>query len=332
MEVFEAPGSSDQDGILEPSDEIRIAITLANTGTLPARATIELTSEQEGLHLPAEPVETDTIEPGETIVHDVDVSMDGSACGEELAIEATSHIAHRQWHGEAAFRPGVLEATTDPLLSAGEWVANPDGSDTATNGAWEHGVPKATFFAGRELQPNGGAGGADDPAWFTGPTQTWNLGEVGGGATTLVTEDYELGSYTAPTLQFKLWYLAVDRTPTSIDPAADSHLTIEGSSDGGESWTVVEELVSDPVRWETHVVALDGLDTSGKLRFRFTAHDDENDQRLVEVGIDDIGFGSFAASCGGESGGCGCSARGNERDHSWLLLIPVALVWRRRQR
>ena len=332
--IGEDDADSDGDGVIEPGEQVAADVTFLNDGAEAAvDVVVELRSEAPGLLLP-EPQTLATIARGERLEHRLSFAIEGEACGEEIVIEVRATIASRSWTASASFRPGVVEGARESFATDAGWQANALGSDSAISGAWAHAVPEATYFAGRTLQPDGGADGAGDPAWFTGPVEAWDEGEVTG-ATSLTSALYDLSDRHAPMLRYKVWYLALDRPALGV--AADAHLIVEASPDGGASWREVERVGGEPLRWQSREVALgDGFAGSAEVLLRFTAFDEADaDGRLVEVGIDDVTLVSLSSACqpGGGGGGCCNAATGSgQRGLGLLLLATLVVLRRRRQR
>lgn len=337
-QVSEDPDDSDNDGIIEPGEKIRLDVTFTNDGSEPATTAVaELTTTANGVKLP-DPITLPEIPVGGSITHTFYLSIKGEACGNTVDLEVTSRIEHRVWRGEAYFQPGVQDDVEPERFatSGAGWVGNPGGGDEVTSGAWEYGVPDATYFAGRELQPNGGADGGNDGAWFTAPLDPWDTGEVQG-TTTLQSDFYDLSGVFQPSLRYKVWYVALDRTPTSLDNSPLDHLIVEASDDGGQTWVEIDRVGNDRLRWDTREVPLgDKIASTDQVRFRFIVSDDEAaDSRLVEVGIDDVSIISLSDSCNDNGGGgCGCNLKPNRGEAGgWLLLLFATwLIARRRKR
>ncbi|HTM20893.1 MAG TPA: hypothetical protein VL172_10305, partial [Kofleriaceae bacterium] len=330
--VTEGDGA-DGDGILEPGEDLVATTSFANAGAQDATTAVaELTSTSDAVEPPA--AETlPLIAAGGSLEHGFPFRIAGDACGQEIDLTITATIGTRTWKASTTFRPGVIDREPESFATDAGWVANPRTTDSATSGQWEHGIPEATFFAGRTLQPDGGYGGATDPAWFTGPFDAWDDGEVAGGATTLVSAPYDLTGYVDPILRYRVWYTAYDRPAGSLAVAPESHLTVEYSLDDGVTWQVIDQVSGEPVRWQPREVPFaTGIEPGAAVRFRFTAFDDlPSTARLVEVGIDDVAVASLSPSCrDGGGGGC-CSAGGPPQGGALLLGGIVAILLARRR-
>jgi len=327
ISVAEDSDDSDEDGVIEPGERVRVDVTYVNEGREAATTALaELTSTAAGVDLP-EPEQLPEIPIEGSIEHPFFLEISSEACGRPIDLEVRTTIETRTWKRSTSFVAGVVAHETESFATPAGWEANKTGSDTAATGAWEHGIPEATFFAGRTLQPDGGAGGPDDPAWFTGPFDAWDDGEVTG-ATTLTSATYDFSELYKPTLRYKVWYLAYDRPPGTLVAADEAHLTVEASDDGGETWVEIDSVSGDPVRWVTREVPLaDVIDTTANVLFRFTAFDDLGaDQRLVEVGIDDVSIVSLSGDCRPGAGGGGCCSATTSTRELWGVAFLVIFV------
>ena len=336
LQITEDPENSDNDGIIEPGETIRVDVTFENTGLEDALATVTVSSATPGVHVP-EPFELPVIAAAQTFAHTFTIEIDSEACGENVELMVESRIEARTWRQVGRFRPGVIDdMTREDFRDPADWVGNPDGTDNVTQGAWAHGIPNTTLFSGRLLQPTGGADGVFDGVWFTGPTGAWDDSELFG-ETTLESTPFDLTGQYAPILRFNLWYVAYDRTPTDLTPSQLDHLIVQGSSDGGETWIELERISSNhPLFWESHEVPLTGLEPTADVRVRFRAIDDQGpDTRLVEIGVDDISFISLSASCALGPAGTGCCQAAQSPESSrgmWLLIGFTGLCLMRRRR
>ncbi|MEM9489088.1 MAG: hypothetical protein AAGC55_08085, partial [Myxococcota bacterium] len=323
---IEDPASSDGDGVLEPG-EILLEVTFINAGSEDATdAVATLSSDSADVTLP-EPMALPTIPAGSTVTQTFAVELSGEACGSDVAISVESQIATRTWARDFTFRPGILPFGEPETFASDAGYVNDDRN--VFNGAWAHGVPQATFFAGRRLQPDGGADGAGDSAWLTGPFDSWNQGELFGEAV-LQSAPIDMTGLYRPSLKYDLWYFAYDIVnqpgqPTRLVESGMDHLVISASSDGGATWVEVDRVTGGPSLWGTREVPLEGIDSVADVLLRFTAIDyEQSDSRLVEVGIDNISIGSLSQECvpvvvepepdvDEEPAGCGCQLPSDNR-------------------
>ena len=204
------------------------------------------------------------------------------------ALEAEARA--RDLWGNEAIAPGE----TEPLvLTVRHEVFSDDGrsdegwtfgaAGDAEAGSWIRMVPFGSLYRGRELEPSRDRGG-DGYCFVTGkgkPNVDPNLADVDAGCVTLESPRLDLSRAAGATLSFWRWF-ALAGTP------ADGSLRVEGSSDDGESWRLLEEVNVDASEWEHHAVALASyLDLTDAIRVRFVACDDGDDS-IVEAALDDI--------------------------------------------
>jgi MYXO-CTERM domain-containing protein len=224
--------------------------------------------------------------------------------------------------------------------------------DTAMeSGQWEYGPAQTTVRLGYVLQPNGGRGGEDDSAWWTGREAgfDWLANDVDTGFTRLVSAPYDVSGLNQPKLRYYVWYQAMEFAITPPVPSTGDDLIVEASGDDGVTWVEIDRVSGQSRMWERRDAPIDGVTwveidrvsgqsrmwerrdapitgVSGDLksvRFRFTAQDGET-QNLVEVGIDDVQIIAFSASCGGE--GCGCKVGAADQRTPWAGIFGLAAL------
>ncbi len=176
---------------------------------------------------------------------------------------------------------------SDDCESATGWTGNPDGTDDATTGHWEHGDPIGTTYNGPQVQTE------DDhtPApgvncWFTGQHtegQSAGFNDVDGGETTLTSAIYNAAGYDHVEVSYWRWY-----TNDLGFNAGESDWIAQVSNDGGGSWVDVENTSASDNSWqEVSFMLTDYFATPGQVRLRFLANDYGNNS-LVEAAVDDV--------------------------------------------
>lgn len=334
--VAESDKDSDRDGIIEPGEKAIVTVELWNTGGADATDAVgEIRTQATSVIVPP-PTPLPTIPVNARVPVTFPLSITRDACGVPIELEAAATIGSRTWKAPFSMRPGVIEGEVEPFATDAGWTVDHDFADTAETGKWAHGVPKQVIVYGKKTQPAGGAGGASDAAWCTDLSDRWDAGEVSGGQTTLTSALYDLSRLYRPTLRYQLWYVALDRTTTTIEPAPEPHLIVEASTDGGKTWVEVDRVGGGPWRWVIRETPLDAITPSAQTRFRFTAFDDKGSERLVEIGVDDVQVISLSDACRArDDGGCGCRVAGRAGARwPWVaalaLLAPLLLTWTRR--
>jgi hypothetical protein len=327
---------SDGDGVLEPGEHANVEITWNNTGIgATVGATATLVPADERFTAPADVAITEMAEGATgTSVHDLEVPGDVS-CGEAVEFEVTAHIEQREFKGSLVFIPGVVEGAIDGFSTDGGYRANIAMEDTAMSGVWDYGKAELVEHEGRTLQPNGGAGGVEDSAWWTGREMgfDWKANDVDTGFTTLTSAPLDLAGMYKPSLRYSVWYAALSFNGPEPAPTTGDDLVVEASSDEGVTWVEIDRVEGDPRAWERRDAAFEGLDTSAPVLVRFVARDAGDEQNLVEIGIDDVQIVSLSQDCAGGGGGCGCElgAGSGAGQGALALLVSIGLVVLRRR-
>jgi uncharacterized protein (TIGR03382 family) len=331
ISISEAPGASNGDGILTPGEGALLELRISNSGNSPASgASVSFTSgalnEPDNAALPE-------IAPGFTVDHTVTAEVAASACGKTVEVGLTSSLSDQT--ASVSFTSGIEQSTVlESFDSAAGWQVDESATDTANQGVWAFGVPEDTQFINQKLQPAGGPGNPGDSVWFTGLEA--GPAEQVAGDTSLTSTTMDLSAWRAVTsIRFNLWYVALDRPNRGLEPATTSHLRIEMSNDDGATWVVVDEFISDPVRWQERESLVQGFEPSATTRIRFVASNDASiDDRIVEVGLDSVTLvgGGLLCEPTSEEGGGGCSTTGIDPSlPGALLLLGFAMIFRRRR-
>ncbi len=160
------------------------------------------------------------------------------------------------------------------------WIPNPDGSDTATSGQWEWGVPQGTYSSGPKQLGTTPSGFKD---LVTGRLSGSNANsyDIDGGVTSIRSPEISLPSADSLTLSFR-YYLAHGSNSNSADYL---RVTVVGSS----SSMVFEELGAannDDGVWAISNVGIDSF-IGQTVHLLITAADGSSDS-LVEAAIDNV--------------------------------------------
>lgn len=343
-QVREGEGA-DGDGVVEPGEGAVAEIRWVNTGTSTASgaiASIDLTGVPGADEPAAQPLIELAVGAETTTPFPFTVPSD-LGCGVEYVVTARSALGLRTWNGQLAFTPGVVEGVVESFATDGGWRGNLAGVDTVAEdlaGAWDYGPAEPSTHATLAMQPEGGRGGAQDSAWWTGRVNRFGTGsnDVDSGLTTLTSAPFAVGGLTEPTLRYHLWYQAWVMNTTPPTTTSGDDLVVEVSSDEGVTWSEIDRVSGSPRLWEQRDVALTGriANDATTLLFRFTAMDEPPVQNLVEVGIDDVSLYSLSPAC--EPDGCGCVVAGRSGAGGaggalggGALLVGVLLTLRRRR-
>lgn len=181
---------------------------------------------------------------------------------------------------------GQAQAFCGPLWDDFEgsrgWTVNPDGTDTATSGAWQRGNPETTSYRGLRQLGTTTSGSLDlvTGALARGGT---SANDVDGGVTSVRSPDFSLPAGSSYALRFR-YYLS---HYAGSNPGDYLRVTLV-SADGRA--TLFEELASsaeDVAAWATANVAIPASFAGKTAHFVIEAAD-SGTAGLVEAGIDDV--------------------------------------------
>ena len=190
--------------------------------------------------------------------------------------------AHALWTLAVDAGGGGTTVYSDTFESATGWTTNPNGTDTATTGAWQRGDPAQTT-SGVVLQLGTTVSGTND--LVTGAAAGASAGEfdVDGGTTSIQSPTIALPASGTLSLSFS-WYLAHLNNATSADFFRASVV-----NSGGTATTVFTQAGSAANRagaWATATVNVSSF-AGQTIRIRFEAADAATGS-LVEAGVDNV--------------------------------------------
>jgi choice-of-anchor B domain-containing protein len=165
-------------------------------------------------------------------------------------------------------------------IAGGGWTV----SGSVVTGAWELGDPEPT--SGGTVQPGDDhtpSPGTD--AWVTGLLAGTGVGsyDVDGGATVLTSPALNAAGMNDPHVSYWRWY----QTGAAGNPASDFWV-VEVSSDGGASWTKLEETDQGAAEWVNVDEPISAYVTPTVIvQFRFTAQD-TGAGSITEAVLDDF--------------------------------------------
>ena len=332
MAVSEDPDGSDGNAVADPGEALLIDVVVKNIGNATTEE-VEFKINSGG-HLKLRPVEEPVIlGAGLSATVQLVADVRPSACGREVEFEVTTSLEQGDWSDSAAITSGIgLSTYTSSIATDEPWQA--DDGEGAQQGAWEYGIPEQTIFAGRIVQAAGSSEGAGTPYWSTGLTGAWDESSLVG-TSTLETSSFDVGTwYTITGIEYRLWHLAYDRSSGGLEPSPDAHLIVELTTNDGKSWQEVDRVIGQDFRWDMREVTFDPLEISSEVKLRFIVSNNGTvDDRLIEIGIDQVTLQGGELNCTPPTGGCGCSATSSSRT-AWIPWMAVLmLLWiRRRQR
>ena len=181
---------------------------------------------------------------------------------------------------------------------ASGWTVGADGDD-ATAGIWESAIPVATFFDGNQAQPGTDMSEGGEKCFLTGAaTSPGSVGfdDVDGGRTTLYSPVFNLSGYDETFVSYYRWYT----NDVGDNPGTD-HWMVEVSSDGGQSWSTLENTSESDDSWvqKNFLLASIGIQLTDQVQFRFIAEDIANEGdsgsggSIVEAAIDEFIIATF---------------------------------------
>jgi hypothetical protein len=192
---------------------------------------------------------------------------------------------------DCPYRAAGLEATycgtpgtnvySDNFETATGWTTNPNGTDTATTGAWQRGDPAATTSSGAKQLGTTTSGSND---LVTGASAGADAGanDVDGGTTSIQSPAITLPSSGTLTLRFQ-WYLAHGANASSAD---FFRVSIVGSSGTTQVFNVNGAAANRNGAWALNSVNISSF-AGQSVRILIQAAD-ASTASLVEAGVDDV--------------------------------------------
>jgi len=170
----------------------------------------------------------------------------------------------------------------DDFEAARGWTTNPNGTDTATTGAWERGDPEATS-SGIALQLGTTVSGVNDLVTARLAGASAGVNDVDSGTTSVQSPAITLPSTGTLSLSFS-WYLAHLNNATSAD-----FYRVSVVNSGGTATTVFTQAGAAANRagaWATATANL-GAFAGQSIRLRIECADAATGS-LIECGTDDV--------------------------------------------
>ena len=177
---------------------------------------------------------------------------------------------------------GGTTVFTDDFEAARGWTTNPNGTDTATTGAWERGDPEATT-SGVTLQLGTTVSGTNDLVTARLAGASAGVNDVDGGTTSVQSPAIALPATGTLSLSFS-WYLAHLNNATSADFFRVSVVNASGTATA--VLTQAGSAANRAGAWATATANL-GAFAGQSIRIRVECADAATGS-LVECGVDDV--------------------------------------------
>lgn len=181
----------------------------------------------------------------------------------------------------------LMSSDNFEITSTQAWQAGAPG-DLATTGMWEIAQPIASYLNGNTgmVQTNLDYSSTNDN-WCAitqnaSPGDPAGTADVDGGKTTLISDVYNLSSYTDPAFTYWRWY-SNDQGAT---PGTDFWQTF--ISNDGVNYVAVENTDVSDHSWRRYAFRVaDYITPSATVYLKFVA-EDANAGSLIEAGVDDV--------------------------------------------
>jgi uncharacterized protein (TIGR03382 family) len=363
LESFAAVDGNDNN--LGPGEAFELELSLRNDGIGTAEdVRVLITPDGPGVTIPNGALTAPPIPEGEaSALMRVPMTIDmGVECNSVVRLNVlTTTKEGPQFSHKIEMPVGTRIERYDALEEAPDWRVNPDGTDTASTGAWALGQTEFVSLLGEVLQPaEDHTPGAGKLSFGTAPSKRGGpaFGEVDRGKTTLESPVFALRGMTDPTLVFYYWHIAKDFTKVPPAVLEGAELVVRGTDDGGETWVEMTRLSTTTEDWTRAQLRIkDQLELTNKVRFRFEIEEDPPPgiDPLVEAGIDDLSIVDYLDGCtipmpmadggvmervdGGamlparreEKEGCGCTASRDSSPLAYFALLTLLPLLRRRR-
>lgn len=169
------------------------------------------------------------------------------------------------------------------------WTIGNVAGDNATTGKWLVDFPIGSTTGGELVQTDKDVTTGTGKCAVTGNAANANAqigsADVDGGRTTLITQEYDLSSYSSPIMSYHRWY----SNSQGSNPRKDQWKAY-GSYDNGSSWFQLEKTYQPDPSWRRNIFIPD-LNISKKVKFMFVATDSAQGGQtgsIIEAAIDDI--------------------------------------------
>lgn len=298
--IDDDPLYGNANGIADPSETVRLAVTLENTTDQQA-TNVEafLTPVTDGLTIHDGWAAWDTI-PGREEMENLPPHFSATfdlSCGAYGSFSIEIHFDDGKVATDS-FSILVGERTHE-VLFADDFESDQGWSvgGTCTDGDWVRDAPNGTYDLDKPANPSEDA--SPDPGtlcYVTGNDGvTADDDDVDGGTAVLTSPQLDATGWLDLELSYSRWFYVA---PMTIPPS--DTLRVEVTDDGGENWQLLEEVLNPENSWTAEHFPLESLLNLGPgIMLRLTAEDRPGAHRdvIVEAGLDEVRFEGTRAEC-----------------------------------
>jgi subtilisin family serine protease len=290
-------GNGDLD--LDPGERVEITITVRSVEAVPVEGLEAiLSTTTPGVMIHNRHATYPTVPALGTAVGNAphfSLTVDPTACATVVTFDLELRFDGKARRQRFEARIGEVEAITllaDDFESDLGWSSDPGST---TQGAWVREDPIGVLDgSGQMSNPEDDTSVAGVSCWVTGNGELngkkdENNNDVDDGAAILLSPPFGVTNILSLDLAYDLWYY-------DNSFGGDSS-RVEVSSDGGQSWLLVEEIIFPTSGWETHTADLFALlPPSDDMRLRFVVEDGGTDT-AVEGAVDEVSIDGTWVHC-----------------------------------
>lgn len=277
-------------GIWEPGELITLTVSLKNDGTQAGAPTVGIETTSPWLTVTTAPVSPGSVAAfGTATAPPLSLTISSAAppfsiVSYDVVVTGAGSVPTRVTR-TVTLNSQAVTVTDDDFESPGNWTSGMPG-DTAVTGHWTRQDPNGTTYQGNAFNPEDDhtpTPGTD--CWFTGqanPGQSAGSQDVDGTAS-LLSPIFDLSHVVNPEIRYWRWFATSGNGNDSFEVGL--------SNDGGNTWTVIDNLTSSQNTWTEVVYQVESfLPRTSEMRLYFRAADDPNNS-LCEAAIDDFRIG-----------------------------------------
>lgn len=273
--------SGDGDAFLEPGETWNLQLRYGNAGVASAGLSLLLSSSSPDIVVESGSAALSVPVRGEALSAPLRLRF---TAGAQIGQSYTLDLAET-WDGYTSPDPLQLSLGEARLLGRDDMELADFGwsSSNATNWSWERAVPQATSNGGQASQPgNDNPAGSGTRCWVTGAAAGSSAGTNDVDGTTRLTSPlFRASGFGHLELSYARWFANLPGGPL------DDHLLAEVSNDDGATWHALESTPNANA-WTTVSFDLeDTLALTDRMRLRFTAADEPNND-ITEGALDDV--------------------------------------------